>query len=235
MWYWLIVMVGIIFLFYCLLPNYWARNYSAEVFRTGSENTAHIALTFDDGPNPLYTGRLLDILKEFGISATFFVVGKQASRYPHLIRRMKSEGHTVGCHSLSHRHAWLMLPCRTYKDIQTAYEIVKKELGYPPRWYRPPWGMFNLLSMKAAKKLDLYPAYWSIEAQDWDAETTVEHIYNTVVSKAGPGSIIVLHDNGGAPGAPEKTLQALPSIIDTLQKKGYKFVTLGKLKGENSC
>jgi peptidoglycan/xylan/chitin deacetylase (PgdA/CDA1 family) len=223
-----------IFAIYCLIPNYWMRNRSKRVVRCGETNKPWIALTFDDGPNPIYTPKLLDILKEAGVKATFFVVGEQALQYPHILGRMHSEGHTVGCHSFSHRHAWLMSPLRTFSDIELTCQAIKSSLGHQPRWYRPPWGMFNLCSAAAARRLGLEIAYWSIEAQDWEAKTTARHIYDAVISQAQPGSIVVLHDNRGAPGAPAKTLEALPFIIDTLKKKGYTFVTLDQLKGDRT-
>lgn len=226
-----IVIIFFVFIFYCVIPNYWARNRSKAVFRNGDPKKPYIALTFDDGPNPMYTPKLLDILKEAGIRATFFVVGQQALQYPDILRRMHSEGHVVGCHSFSHRHAWLMSPLTTFKDIKLTCEIIKKQLGHYPCWYRPPWGMFNLFSLAAAQKLGLTIAYWSIEAQDWEAKTTVQHIFNAVTTQAKPGSIIVLHDNRGTAEAPAKTLEALPSIISTLQQKGYTFVTLDDMKG----
>jgi len=221
-----------IFAVYCFIPNYWMRNRSKRVMRCGQANKPWIALTFDDGPNPIYTPKLLDILKEANVKATFFVVGQQALKYPHILSRIHREGHSMGCHSFSHRHAWLMSPWHTFKDLKLTCQAIESILGYKPRWYRPPWGMFNLCSATAAWRLGLNVAYWSIEAQDWEAKTTVQHIYDTVISRARSGSIIVLHDNGGAPGAPAKTLEALPSIINTLKKNGYTFVTLDQLKGD---
>jgi len=187
MWKQLFIAIGIIFLLsvlYWIIPNYWARNHSRAVVRTGNKKYPYIALTFDDGPNPQYTPKLLDILKEHDVKASFFVVGKNAKRYPHILHRIHSEGHVTGCHSFSHRHAWLLSPINTFRDLKRVYKILEDELKQPPRWYRPPWGMFNLFSLMAAKKLGLTTAYWSIEAQDWESKTTPQHIYNTVISRA---------------------------------------------------
>jgi len=232
MWWSIVFVLIIIFLIYCFLPSYWARNHSKKVLRRGPVQKKEIALTFDDGPNPSYTTRLLDILKEHQVPATFFIMGRQAQRYPDIVKRIIEEGHTLGLHSYSHRHAWLMSPIATIRDMNRTYNILKDMLGKAPNWYRPPWGTFNLISMFAAKRLNLKVAYWSIEAQDWAKDTTVEHIYNTVINKIHPGAIIVLHDNQGAPGAPERTLKALPTIIDTLKRQGFRFVSLDEMKGE---
>ncbi|HZJ58044.1 MAG TPA: polysaccharide deacetylase family protein [Clostridia bacterium] len=226
MWWLFPAVLWIIFLIYCLLPNYWARNCSSKVLRGGSSNKRKIYLTFDDGPNPDYTPRLLDILGEHQIQATFFLMGRQAELYPDIVKRIAEEGHTIGCHSYSHRHAWLMSPVLTFKDMSRAYEAISLASGIFPKWYRPPWGGFNLFSIAAAGRLGLGIAYWSIEAQDWDINTAAEHIHETVVDKAVPGSVIVLHDNQGDPGAPENTLMALPMIIRSLRKDGYSFASL---------
>ena len=231
MWWSLLLILLTIFMIYCLLPSYWARNCSKGVMREGSWNRKEIALTFDDGPNPNYTPKLLDILEKYRVPATFFAMGSQAKLYPNIIKRMEKEGHLVGCHSYFHHHAWLMPPITTIRDMNRTYHILSNLLGKPPRWYRPPWGTFNLISIYAARRLDLDIAYWSIEAHDWAKDTTVEHIYNTVINNAKPGSIIVLHDNQGALGAPARTLEALPIIIQTLHRQGYRFVTLDHMKG----
>ncbi|NLJ66495.1 MAG: polysaccharide deacetylase family protein [Clostridiales bacterium] len=229
-WLFLLVLVAI-FLIYCLLPSYWARNRSSRVFREGTGKTTEIYLTFDDGPNPDYTPRLLDILKESQVQATFFIMGRQAKLYPDIVKRITQEGHTVGCHSYSHRHAWLMPPIHTFRDMTRSYKAITLASGVTPEWYRPPWGGFNLLSIAAARRLGLNMAFWSIEAQDWSANTTAEDIYHAVANQAVPGSVIVLHDNQGDPGAPENTLRALPMIIQSLRKKGYSFAGLEQVKG----
>lgn len=232
MWiYILFISLAAAFFIYCLIPSYWARNHAPGVLRRGDPKYPWIALTFDDGPNPDYTPRLLNILKEQNVPATFFLVGQRAIRHPELVKLIEAEGHTIGCHSFTHRHAWLMDPITTHRDMTQTFNAVKNILGKPPKWYRPPWGTFNLLSIFEARKLNLFPAYWCIEAQDWAAGTSVDHIYNTVLNKAAPGAIVLLHDNGGAPGAPEKTLKALPTIIDRLKERGFTFVTLDQMKG----
>ncbi|HHZ14153.1 MAG: polysaccharide deacetylase family protein [Caldicoprobacterales bacterium] len=231
MWWLFPLVLVAIFLIYCLLPSYWARNRSNGVFREGSGKEKEIYLTFDDGPNPDYTPRLLDILKENQVKATFFIMGRQARLYPDIVKRIAQEGHTIGCHSYSHRHAWLMPPITTFRDMTHTYKAISLASGVTPEWYRPPWGGFNLLSIAAARRLGLNIAFWSIEAQDWAQNTTAEHIFNTVVDKAVPGSVVVLHDNQGDPGAPENTLRALPRIIESLRKEGYSFVGLEKTKG----
>ncbi|MFU0799486.1 MAG: polysaccharide deacetylase family protein [Xylanivirga thermophila] len=227
-----LIFLSILFLIYCFLPSIWARNISNTVLRQGDNDKKQIALTFDDGPSPKYTPKLLDLLDDSNIKATFFLVGKRAAANKDIVNDIKERGHVIGCHSNTHKHAWLMLPHETYNDMLTTFNTLSNITGEQPHWYRPPWGTFNLVSLNAARRLNLKPAYWCIEAQDWDNRSTVEHIYSTVIDKAAPGSIVVLHDNGGDPGAPENTLKALPVIIDALKKDGFEFVTLDELIAE---
>jgi len=235
MWIWILTGLAVVFILYCFLPNLYSRNLSPFVLRKGSGEERKIALTFDDGPNPRYTPRVLDILKDYQVPAGFFLVGERAARHPELVRRMLQEGHTVGIHSYSHRHAWLMPPGTTYRDMGKSHRILSQIAGQAPRWYRPPWGTFNLMTLPAARKLKLIPVYWSIEAQDWEEWATPEHIHDAVMDLAKPGSISVLQDSGGAPGAPEKTIAALPLIIEDLKKQGFQFTTLDRMKGASPC
>ncbi len=230
MWWLLLIILLALFFIYCLLPSYWARNHSNRVFRKGFQSKKEIALTFDDGPNPKYTPKLLDILREHKVKASFFIMGRQAKLYPRIIRQIEDEGHTIGCHSYYHNHAWLMPPWATIMDMNETYRILTQILEKSPSWYRPPWGTFNLLSIWAARRLNLDIAYWSIEAKDWAKDTTADYIYYRVVNEIEPGSIIVLHDNQGAPQAPKRTLEALPRIIETLHEQGYRFITLDEMK-----
>ena len=222
----------VVFLVYCLIPNIWLRNYSKTVLRYGNNDGLKVALTFDDGPNPEYTPQILGILKKYGVKATFFVVGKNALLYSDIIMNIQTEGHTIGTHSYSHIHAWLLFPFSFLKDLTKSCSTLRNLTGKQPQWYRPPWGTFNILIPSAAKKLRLSLAYWSISARDWESDVSPERIANTVLAKTKPGAIIVLHDNGDNHSSVDKTVKALPIIIESLKSKGYQFVTLDELGGK---
>jgi len=220
------------FMVYCLIPNIWLRNFSKPVLRCGGNDGLNVSLTFDDGPNPEYTPQILRILKKYGVKATFFVVSKNALLYPDIIENIQTDGHTIGTHSYSHIHAWLMFPTAFLKDLAKSCSTIKNITGRQPLWYRPPWGTFNLLIPYAAKKLGLTITYWSVSAYDWKSDITPEKIANTVITKTRSGAIIVLHDNGDNYPAPKKTVEALPVIIHSLKLQGYRFITLEELGGK---
>jgi len=233
MWHFITLAIIVSYLlFYCILPNVWFRNYSKIVVRHGKNDAFNAYLTFDDGPNPEYTPQILETLNEYGVKATFFVVGRNAYLYPKIIREILSNGHSIGIHSYSHIHAWLMLPNFVFKDLAKSCCILKELIDKQPIWYRPPWGIFNLASPLAAKQNGLTAVYWSVSANDWKLDITPEQIANTVIAKTKPGAIIVLHDNGGKLSTPKKTIEALPLIIGFLKQQGYRFVTLNESGGD---
>jgi len=233
MWFFAVTaLILVIFMVYCLFPNIWLRNYSKTVLRRGDYDGLYVALTFDDGPNPEYTPRILSILKKYGVKATFFVVGKNALLHSDIIMNIQTEGHALGTHSYSHIHAWLMFPFVFLKDLAKSCLILRKLTGKQSLLYRPPWGTFNILIPFAAKKLGLTLVYWSVSARDWKSDVSAERIVNTILTKTKPGAIIVLHDNGDNHSSVEKTVQALPNIIKSLMSRGYQFVTLDESGGK---
>ena len=183
-----------------------------------------IMLTFDDGPDPAYTGRLLDLLDSYGIKAAFFTVGSFASANPELIRRMKDGGHTVGLHSYSHRSAYLMSAAQTRRDLSMSAAAVMR-LGINPRFYRPPWGHTTPALQQAASNLGIMPVFWSVMAQDWQADLDSDEIASRLLCRTVPGSIICLHDGRGKNCAPGRTIAALEKVLPIWLKEGYRFVT----------
>lgn len=233
MWYFAVpALIIVIFFVYCLIPSIWLRNYSKTVLRCGNDDGLKVALTFDDGPHPVYTPKILGILKKYGVKATFFVVGKNILLYPEIIKHIQSDGHTLGIHSYAHIHAWLMFPFDVFMDLSKSCSAILKMTGKQPVWYRPPWGTFNLITPYAAKRFELIPVYWSVTAHDWESGVSTERIANTVLAKAKPGAIIVLHDNGDNNSSVEKTVEALPNIIKSFLSKGYQFITLDESGGK---
>lgn len=211
---------------YHLIPNLYARNFDGRVFRSIHAASHEIALTFDDGPDDVYTPELLDLLQAEEVHATFFLVAERAKAHPELVERMKTEGHAIGLHSLSHRGFWLETPRQTRLDFENSLQIFQ-ELDVELVGFRPPWGTFNLLTSHYAHQADLPIYLWTRNAQDWAIETHVEDIVQRVTHQLADGEIIVLHDAGGDEGAPGHTIQALRTALPIL-KDNFKFVTLEK-------
>jgi peptidoglycan-N-acetylglucosamine deacetylase len=166
---------------------------------TGTES---IALTFDDGPDPTYTPKFLDMLKEMGVHATFCVVGKRAVLYPDLLRRIVAEGNTLCNHSYYHDMGLgkMDIPAMT-KDLQDTTAVIEKAVpGYPVRYFRAPGGNFTKVLVDVAASLGMRSLSWAIDPRDWDftnfgtGQAMVHHIMSVVQGQARPGVVILSHD-----------------------------------------
>lgn len=186
-----------------------------------------IYLTFDDGPSRLYTERLLDLLKKYEVKASFFCVADFAAQNPQIIARMKSEGHLVGLHSLSHGDALFMSAGKSLSDLESSLAIMRS-LGADIRFYRPPWGRINLPTMIFLKKRGLKTAMWNVMAEDWRADSSADMINHKLLKRTRPHDIICLHDGRGENEAPSRTVAALEMAIPALLAGGYSFETVDK-------
>ena len=194
----------------------------------GPRHARRLALTFDDGPDPVWTPRLLDALGAAGVRGTFFLIGERAERTPDLVRRMVAEGHEIGNHSWSHRSLWLCGPGATQSEIRRGHECLAELSGTPPRHFRPPWGMVNAAMFPLLRARRLRPVFWSIQPEGLRAAQAVSQA-SYVVRRAHPGAIVDLHDAEGTPGAPARLVDALPSMIEGLRSAGYELTTVGEL------
>ncbi|OUM96037.1 MAG: xylanase deacetylase [Thermobacillus sp. ZCTH02-B1] len=216
--------------FYAFLPGFISRAFGFRVFKRG-RTLREIALTFDDGPDPVYTPRLLDLLRKYGAKATFFVVGAHAERHPELLRRMAEEGHTIGIHNYVHKTNWLMRPGTVKRQIARTSEIIEREAGVKPIYYRPPWGIVNLFDYANLGHLQII--LWSAMFGDWRKRVGVERLTARMLKKLRPGEVLLLHDCGRTFGAdedaPENMLQALEVYLRRGSEMGYRFVTIGEM------
>jgi peptidoglycan/xylan/chitin deacetylase (PgdA/CDA1 family) len=182
-----------------------------------------VALTFDDGPHPSNTPRLLDILKKRNVKATFYVVGTNARRYPAILRRMVAEGHEIGNHTLSHGYLTKMSRDQIRKDLSQSHQIIVEATGVPPKTIRPPYGAITSDLKSWIKSEYGYPSImWSVDPEDWKRPGS-SVVSRRLVSGASPGGILLVHDIH----AP--TIDAVPSAVDQLLAKGYRFVTVTQL------
>jgi peptidoglycan/xylan/chitin deacetylase (PgdA/CDA1 family) len=194
----------------------------------GPREARRLALTFDDGPDPVWTPRLLDALGAAGVPATFFLIGERAARAPGLVRRMVAEGHEVGNHSWSHRSLWLCGPRATQGEIRRAHDRLADLTGAAPRHFRPPWGMVNAAMFPVLRRLGERCVFWSIQPEGRrpaPAATQVDH----VLGRAHAGAIVDLHDAEGTPAAPARLMEALPALLEGLRERGYGFTTVADL------
>nr|WP_264989563.1 polysaccharide deacetylase family protein [Lysinibacillus sp. KH24] len=184
-----------------------------------------IALTFDDGPHPQYTAAILDVLAKYDIKATFFIIGKNAEKYPSMILRSYSEGHELANHTYSHPFKISMAELR--EELRQTNEVIYSITGFSPTLFRPVGGNYTdqMINVAVEDGYKVVMWSWHQDTLDWK-QPGVEKIAQKVLKGASPGDVILFHDGGGNR---TQTIQALEKIIPTLQKQGYTFVTMSEL------
>lgn len=185
-----------------------------------------IALTFDDGPHPVYTPIILDILKEYDVHATFFLIGENAERNPDLVRRILREGHEIGNHTYLHKNLREHTPGCIYEEISMAEEAILRIADQRTKLLRPPGGLYDKQVCETARRLDYDIILWTVDTLDWTHPTSKE-IVEKVESSVQCGDIILCHDFIG--GAPSPTPDAIKRIIPDLLGQGYEFVSVSEL------
>jgi len=183
----------------------------------------YVAMTFDDGPVPEQTPRLLDMLKERGIKATFYVVGTNAAAHPEILRRMVAEGHEIGNHSWNHPALSKMSAAGVKSQMDKTNAAIVAAVGQPPKTMRPPYGATNAsLNRRLNEEFGLKVIMWSVDPLDWKYRNS-ERVANSIITSAKPGDIILAHDIHAS------TVNAMPRTLDALLAKGFKFVTVSEL------
>ncbi|MEY2920368.1 MAG: hypothetical protein RL261_1673 [Pseudomonadota bacterium] len=190
-----------------------------------------VALTFDDGPDPVFTPRVLEILARENVKATFFVVGERARVNPDLLREIDRQGHLVGNHSFS--HAWNInfgLRARLAHEIDSCNDTIEAAIGKRPRFYRAPHGFKNPALGDVLAKNAMTCVGWQVRGFD-AVRSNAGEITRRLVGKAGAGGILLLHDGSGLQGTQDRraTLEALPTIIAGLRARGFAFMRLDEL------
>jgi peptidoglycan-N-acetylglucosamine deacetylase len=185
-----------------------------------------VAITFDDGPSPVYTPQVLDVLAKHKAKATFFVVGKHAIKHPEIIRREVLEGHEIANHTFNHSNI-----VRDSKKLENEIEIttdtLKEITGFSPSLFRPVGGNYNDVIINTAAENGYHVVLWSWhqDTKDWK-NPGVSRITKRVISGVKPGNIILFHDSGGNR---TQTVQALDQILTELEEEGYEFVTVSEM------
>jgi peptidoglycan/xylan/chitin deacetylase (PgdA/CDA1 family) len=181
-----------------------------------------IALTFDDGPDPSVTPQILATLQKYDAKATFYLLGANVKLFPKVVAQVAAAGHAIGQHSYSHPSKADSAKAR--KEFSSVNSLIKEVIGYTPIMFRPPYGVTkNEMTPLAISRKDVV-VIWTASSAD-TATKSAEKVYKNVAFTPNPGEIVLLHDGYGK----TWTAEALPKILATLKKKGFKFVTVPDL------
>ena len=190
-----------------------------SLIRAEKTVAAKVALTFDDGPHPVYTPQLLDGLKERGVHATFFVVGENIPGNEEILKRMDAEGHLIGNHTYSHVKLSELDTARACAEVEKTNALICEVTGKEPEFIRPPFGEWKK-TMECS--LEMIPVLWDVDPLDWTTKN-MALVVERVLKDTKPGDIILLHDYY------QSSVDAALEIVDALMERGYKFVTVDEL------
>jgi len=214
-----------VLLIYTVVPTILTRFGQVNVITRVPRGKGRVVLTFDDGPDPRYTPRILEILNRYQVKASFFITGAKAKVYPDLIKQIVSAGHEIGNHGFRHKAAWLLGPCATINEIAETNRVIEELTGKKPIYFRPTWGLDNLFSLWYYWSRGLKVVLWTYMSWDWTKRATPESITRRVLNKLRDGVILIFHDSdsvGAAPGGPDRVIAALPQILEEITLRGLR-------------
>lgn len=190
----------------------------------------HVALTFDDGPDPTSTPLLLDVLADQRVRATFFVLGERLADAPDLGRDIARRGHELAVHGWSHDYLLARTPGSVLTDLRRTAQLVQDVTGRQPRWFRPPYGVLTGAALVASHQAALRPVLWSAWGRDWTEDADAASITATVLAGLSPGGTILLHESpvGGSLQADVRIRAALPELINACHAQGLRIGPLAE-------
>jgi len=199
---------------------------AGRCLESGTPARPEVALTFDDGPNPPYTGQILDILARYAVPATFFCIGLNAAAHPDEVTRAAGELHALGNHTWSHPLLPELTRAQFAAQVERTGEVIAQAGGgKPPALFRPPYGSRSPEVARWFAEMDPTVVLWDVDPDDW-AMPGPDAIARRVLDQAGSGSVILMHDGGGDR---SQTVAALPAVIEGLLARGYRFVRADEL------
>jgi peptidoglycan/xylan/chitin deacetylase (PgdA/CDA1 family) len=200
----------------------------------GGGEARGVALTFDDGPHPDHTPRVLDLLAERGAKATFFVVGRKAEAHPAIVRRMHEEGHELGIHSWRHdRFLTLRTPRHVKEDLVKCLDAIERITGERPGLFRPPVGHTSPRVAQAVRELDLEVVGWSVKGMDGLRGAEPAKVARRITGGLEDGAIVLLHDAAERDDFTPASLEALPAVLDAIEARNLACVAVSEFLDSN--
>ncbi|WP_409275158.1 polysaccharide deacetylase family protein [Neobacillus sp. SCS-31] len=205
----------------------WKYEKTGLVFWEADTKEKLIALTFDDGPDPLYTIQILDAMKKYNAKGTFFVIGKEAERFPEILKRQAIEGHEIANHTYRHKFRDMKNPNVLKAELRKNSDLIKRITGKAPTLFRPIAGYYDEQIIETSIDNGYYVVLWTWhqDTRDWK-KPGAKRIARNVLYDTKPGDIVILHDAGGDR---SQTVKAVEYILESLYKRGYKCVTVSEL------
>ena len=211
------------------IESSYINDYEDLIIKCGNTNEKIVALTFDDGPDEVFTPQILDILKKYNIKATFYVIGEKVQYNKKIIKREYEEGHEIGNHTYTHINVSKNSYNKIKKEIKDTQSAVKSVTGTYPKTFRPPYRAINETLFDIIKSNHMKVVLWSdLDTKDW-SNPGVYNIVKIIEEKAENGTIILLHDYNKIRNNKSQTIQALEKIIPKMQSLGYEFVTIPEI------
>lgn len=227
-----LICYAVLLMLYMTIQVYGSKVVSSQFFIptrcTGDQNSNSIAITFDDGPLPVMTQRVLEILKVHKATAAFFCIGQRVAKNPEIVKQISAEGHIIGNHSFFHGKLFDLQSSKKMKDeLEQTDRVIEKATGEKPRFFRPPYGVTNPNLSRAVKKCGHVVVGWNVRSLDTITKNETE-LYNRVTKNLKGGDIVLFHDYC------ESTINILPKVLDHIAKAGLKVVRLDVLLNEKA-
>lgn len=179
------------------------------------------ALTFDDGPHPFYTYKLLEIFEKYNIKVTFFLVGKQIDKYPELVQAISAKGHEIGNHTYNHLNLTKLTLPDIHDELYRTHQSLRTTCNREARWFRPAGGNYNDLVIQTARSLGYSMALWDVAPLD-HMHLSPDILFNKIIADTTDGAVVLLHSGI------DTTLMCLPRIIENLRARGFRFMTISE-------
>lgn len=231
-----VVLGGIVlWVCFCMFFDQAVLTRRGTIFR-GKTARKIVALTFDDGPSPVWTPRILDELKKADVKATFFMIGHHVQQYPDVARRVAREGHVIANHGYAHSVILYYTPAEIEEEIKYTEHVIRETTGRTTKLFRPPKAWLRDSTKKKIKSMGYEVVLWSLNSKDW-AGFPHRHIVRYLAARVRGGDILLFHDSGNIfvreGGDRGQTVKAVALLIKILREKGFSFVTVEDLMHES--
>lgn len=222
--FWFLIIPAAVWLIMAIMGSGFVQSgyHIKALYKQNKITSRQVALTFDDGPTP-DTEKVLNLLEQFNVKATFFCIGSQIEKYPHILQKIVAQGHTVGNHTYSHSNKMAIFPVdEITKELDNTTVLIQQYTNKKPLLFRPPYGVTSPNIAKALRKSGHYVIGWNVRSLDAVLQSETR-IFNRIKSRLAPGSIILLHDTS------QKTVNVLEQLLLLLQQQKYEAVTVNHL------